>query len=69
MRAVRFHANGGPEVLNWEEVDDPVAASGQVLIRLEAVGLNYIDTYPGRDCTPSLFPAFWGWRVLGKLWR
>lgn len=45
MRAVRFHANGGPEVLKWEEVDDPVAGSDEVLIRLEAVGLNYIDTY------------------------
>ena len=57
------------EVLKWEEVDDPVAGSDEVLIRLEAVGLNYIDTYHREDYAPSPFPAFWGWRVPGRLWQ
>ena len=34
MKAVRFHDNGGPEVLKWEEVEDPAAAPCDVLIRL-----------------------------------
>jgi NADPH2:quinone reductase len=43
--AIRIHKNGGPEVLQWEgvEVGDP--GSGQVRIRQEAAGLNFIDVY------------------------
>ncbi|MEC7226091.1 MAG: alcohol dehydrogenase catalytic domain-containing protein, partial [Candidatus Latescibacterota bacterium] len=67
MRAVRFHANGGPEVLNWEEVDDPVAASGQVLIRLEAVGLNYIDTYHREGLYPVPLPSILGVEGAGEV--
>jgi NADPH2:quinone reductase len=43
--AIRFHKTGGPEVLQWEEVNVPQPAPGELLIRHKAVGLNYIDTY------------------------
>ena len=43
MKAVRFHENGGPEVLRYEEVADPAPGSGQVLLRVLAAGVNYAD--------------------------
>lgn len=45
MRAMQITSTGGPEVLDWTDVDDPSVAAGQVLVRLEAAGLNFIDTY------------------------
>ncbi len=45
MKAIRVHEFGGPEVLRFEEVEDPVPAAGQVLVRVRAVGVNPVDTY------------------------
>ena len=42
MKAVRFHTNGGPEVLKYEEVDTPKPKNDEALINLEAAGVNYI---------------------------
>jgi len=44
-RAIRIHKTGGPEVLEWEDLDVGEPAPGQVRIRQEAVGLNFIDVY------------------------
>ena len=43
--AVRIHRHGGPEVLDYEEVDLPSPGSGEVLLRQTAIGLNYADIY------------------------
>src|SRR4051794_5488331 len=43
--AVRIHAHGGPEVLGLEVVDVPSPGPGEVVVRHEAVGLNFADTY------------------------
>lgn len=43
--AIRFHETGGPEVLQWDLVDVPPPAAGELRLRQHAVGLNYIDTY------------------------
>ena len=43
MKAVRFHTNGGPEVLKYEDVDTPKPNHDEALIKLEAIGVNYID--------------------------
>ncbi len=45
MRAVRIHQNGGPEVLRVEELPTPSPGPGEVLVRLEAAGVNFIDVY------------------------
>jgi NADPH:quinone reductase len=45
MRAVRIREYGGPEVLQVEESTIPSVASGQLLVRLEAAGINFIDVY------------------------
>jgi NADPH2:quinone reductase len=45
MKAVRITEYGGPEAMRLEEVPTPAPQAGQVLARVEAVGVNYIDTY------------------------
>jgi len=44
-KAIRIHANGGPEVMHWEDVPTPEPGPGEALVRHAAVGLNYIDVY------------------------
>ena len=44
-KAIRIHANGGPEVMTWEDVPTPEPGPAEVLIKHEAVGLNFIDVY------------------------
>lgn len=48
MRAIRVHVPGGPEALQLEDVPDPVPGPGQVVMRLEAIGVNFIDIYHRR---------------------
>src|SRR5262245_4724401 len=43
MNAIRIHAPGGPEALRFEQVDVPSPGPGQALVKLAAVGLNFID--------------------------
>ena len=43
--AIRVHETGGPEVLKWEDVEVGDPGPGQVKIRQEAAGLNFIDVY------------------------
>lgn len=45
MKAVRIHEDGGPEVLRLDEVEDPVAGPGEILIRLKAASLNHLDIW------------------------
>jgi zinc-binding alcohol dehydrogenase/oxidoreductase len=45
VKAVRIHEDGGPDVLVLEEVPDPVAAPGEVLVRLRASALNHLDVW------------------------
>ena len=45
MKAIRVHEFGGPEVMRLEEVPDPKAGQGQVLVRVKAAGVNPVDTY------------------------
>ena len=45
MHAVVCERNGGPEVIEYKEVPDPSARDGQVLVDVEAVGINFRDVY------------------------
>ena len=45
MKAIRVHELGEPEVMRLEEVSDPKCGPGQVLVRIQAVGVNPVDTY------------------------
>jgi NADPH:quinone reductase-like Zn-dependent oxidoreductase len=48
MKAVRFHAHGGPEVLRYEDMPQPEAGSGEVLVRVRACALNHLDLWERR---------------------
>ena len=45
MRAIRVHATGGPEQLVLDELPVPEPGPGQALVKIEAAGVNFIDTY------------------------
>ena len=45
MRAIRVHETGGPEVMRLETVDDPSPGPGEALVRMESIGLNFIEVY------------------------
>jgi NADPH2:quinone reductase len=64
-RAIRIHETGGPEVLRWEEVTLASPRAGEVLLRQNAVGLNYIDTYHRTGLYPLELPAILGREAAG----
>jgi zinc-binding alcohol dehydrogenase/oxidoreductase len=45
VKAVRIHEDGGPDVLRYEDVDDPAPGPGEVLVRLQAAALNHLDLW------------------------
>jgi NADPH2:quinone reductase len=45
VKAVRIHEDGSPDVLRYEDVDDPTAGPGEVLVSLRAAGLNHLDVW------------------------
>ena len=45
MQAIRVHKTGGPEVLRYEQVAQPVPGPGEVLVQIHAAGLNFIEIY------------------------
>jgi len=45
VKAIRIHEDGGPDVLRYEDVPDPVPAPGEVLIALRAASLNHLDLW------------------------
>ena len=45
MKAIRVHAPGGPEALRFEEIERPAPGPGQVLVKVEAAGVNFVDIY------------------------
>ncbi len=56
MKAIRVHEHGGPEVLRLDEVPAPVHGGGEVLVRLEATGVNFIDVYHRTGVYPRELP-------------
>ena len=59
MRAAVIHETGGPEVIRIEDIADPEPAAGQVLVRVEAVGINRFDVNQ-RKGGASSFPLVLG---------
>lgn len=52
-KAIRVHQTGGPDAMQWEDVEVGAPGPGEIRIRHEAVGLNYIDVY----FRTGLYPA------------
>jgi NADPH2:quinone reductase len=45
MKAIQIHEFGAPEVMHLEDVTDPIPAAGEAVVRIEAAGVNPVDTY------------------------
>ena len=45
MKAIRVQAHGGQDVLQYEEVPEPKPGVGQALVKMHAIGVNFIDVY------------------------
>jgi NADPH:quinone reductase len=56
VHAIKVHQPGGPEVLQWEEVEVGEPGPGQVRLKQEAAGLNYIDVYHRTGLYPQQMP-------------
>lgn len=69
MRAIRFHRLGGPEVLQLEEVPDPVPRAGEALVRVKAIGVNFADTHfrKGEYFVRPVFPQIPGMELAGEV--
>jgi NADPH2:quinone reductase len=65
MLAVQAREAGGPEVLEAVEIERPAPGPGQIRVRNEAIGLNYIDTYQRSGLYPIRFPAVLGQEAAG----
>jgi len=60
MHAVRIHETGGPQVLRYDEIETPLPAAGQVRVKLEASGVNFIDVYHRSGLYKLPLPAILG---------
>ena len=65
MKAVQFTTTGGPEVLEVVDIPAPVAGPGQVLVRQQAIGINFIDTYHRSGLYPVKLPSRLGMEGAG----
>ena len=64
-RQAFIERTGGPEVIQWREVELPAPGHGEVLLRHEAVGLNFIDTYHRSGLYPVALPGTLGLEAAG----
>jgi NADPH2:quinone reductase len=68
MRAVVFERKGGPEVMDYKEVPDPSPDEGRVLVRIEAIGVNFRDVYErSRDSYGAQPPSILGVEGAGTI--
>ncbi|MEQ8954895.1 MAG: quinone oxidoreductase [Gammaproteobacteria bacterium] len=65
MKAVRVNEYGGPEAMCCEDVEVPAPEPGQVLVKVEAAGINYIDTYQRSGLYAIPLPATLGLEMAG----
>lgn len=61
----RITRTGGPEVIEWTQTDLPPPGPGEIRMRNEAVGLNYIDTYHRSGLYPVALPSGLGSEAAG----
>ena len=69
MKAMTLRAHGGPEVLQLEELPDPILQADQVLVRIKAVALNHLDLWI-RQGLPHLkhqYPHLLGSDIAGEI--
>jgi len=65
MRAIRVHQYGGPEAMRLEDLPTPAPGAGQVLVRIEAAGVNFIDVYQRTGLYKGALPVPLGLEAAG----
>jgi NADPH:quinone reductase-like Zn-dependent oxidoreductase len=65
MKAIRFHEFGGPEVLKYEDVPEPVLRKDRVLVRVKACALNHLDLFTRKGLPGVKLPHINGSDVAG----
>ena len=65
MLAIRIHETGGPEKLRVDDVPVPAPGAGELRLRVEAAGVNYLDTYLRTGLYPSVLPLIIGSEAAG----
>ena len=65
MKAVRIHENGGAEMLRYEEAPAPEPKAGEALVKIEAVGVNFIDIYFRQGLYKAGLPMTLGQEAAG----
>jgi len=66
-RAIRIHQTGGPEVMQYVEVDVPPPGPGEAQVRHHAIGLNFIDCYFRSGLYPTPLPSGIGTEGAGEV--
>ena len=69
MKAIRVSKPGGPEALRYEDAPDPKPEPGEVLLRVEAAGVNFADTLARKGLYPTATPPPFipGFEVAGTV--
>jgi len=67
MKAVRIHQFGGPEVLTYETVPDPVLRKDQVLVRVRACAMNHLDLWVRKGLPGVNLPHILGSDIAGEI--
>ncbi len=67
MKAIVCAQTGGPEVLRYQDVPNPEVAERQAIVKVDAIGLNYIDTYHRTGLYPLDLPFVPGLEAAGVI--
>src|SRR5881397_2599563 len=65
VKAIRVHSPGGSEALRYEDVPQPAPGAGQVLVKIEAAGVNYVDVYQRTGLYKAATPFTIGQEAAG----
>jgi NADPH2:quinone reductase len=67
MKAIRIHGHGGPEVMQFDELPTPKPGQGEILIRVEASGVNFLDIYHRSGAYKMEMPLILGQEGAGTV--
>ena len=67
MKAIRVHQLGGPEILRYEEIPVPTPGRGEALVKIEAIGLNFVDCNYRKGAYKAALPFTPGMEAAGTV--